>query len=223
MANKRSPQPWDRQVGETSRAFAAFCAYLLLDPKKRSIAKALESSGKSRVKLQQWELWSTKYKWASRARSYDVTQTQQLREASEVRRTEMVERHAALARATLGQVVTSLNSLNANPRILTPWEIGRLLDVCTKVERLSVGLPTETTEVCASVQAEAPDYSKMTDEELAESARVSITKTFSELGFQQWKIDLFLELLVNADRNRVDLVTSALRGDQYAVQKLFTP
>jgi len=63
-------KPWTRQQGETTKAHAAFCAYLDLGP-DRSIAKALPD-GASTGKRRWWEHWSSKHDWVRRAQEYDA-------------------------------------------------------------------------------------------------------------------------------------------------------
>ena len=66
--------PWDRRSTETTKAFAAFRAYIALGA-RRSVREALrQNSGETAVsgKLRTWEGWSSKNAWVSRANARDA-------------------------------------------------------------------------------------------------------------------------------------------------------
>ena len=65
------PEPWGMRPGETSKAFAAFCAYRDMGP-ERSHEIVREKVGKEPGYLRQIERWSDRYEWASRAAAYDA-------------------------------------------------------------------------------------------------------------------------------------------------------
>ena len=68
-----TPRPWDRRSTETTKAYAAFLAYIALGA-RRSIKEALrQNSGETAVsgKLRTWEGWSSKNAWVSRANARD--------------------------------------------------------------------------------------------------------------------------------------------------------
>jgi len=69
--------PWERREGESASAYARFCAYLALGP-LRSLAKAVESSGRSLGRLKQL---SVKWNWPARAIAHDHYQFAQARQA----------------------------------------------------------------------------------------------------------------------------------------------
>ena len=68
-----TPRPWDRRSTETTKAYAAFLAYIALGA-RRSVREALrQNSGETAVsgKLRTWEAWSSKNAWVSRANARD--------------------------------------------------------------------------------------------------------------------------------------------------------
>ena len=68
-----TPRPWDRRSTETTKAYAAFLAYIALGA-RRSVREALrQNSGETAVsgKLRTWEGWSSKNAWVSRANARD--------------------------------------------------------------------------------------------------------------------------------------------------------
>lgn len=62
-------KPWDRQPGETLKAFQAFGEYLLLGP-KRSIGKLAAKEGRRRT----LEGWSSRNRWQDRVAAWDTEQ-----------------------------------------------------------------------------------------------------------------------------------------------------
>ena len=77
-----TPRPWDRRSTETTKAYAAFLAYVALGARRtvRGAArqyhiKALsagEISGLTRTTESNWLAWSAKHEWVSRANARDV-------------------------------------------------------------------------------------------------------------------------------------------------------
>lgn len=84
-----SPTRWDRQPGETSKAFAAFRRYLELGP-ERTIPDAAGRAGR---KPGQYKCWSPRWDWVERAAQYDAYQA---READMSRRVDREEVGARL-------------------------------------------------------------------------------------------------------------------------------
>lgn len=90
-------QPWDREDKETGPAWEAFSTYRDLGT-ERSIAKAVEASGKSAGNTRQWEGWSSKHRWQERVRAWD-THVDQAAQAKLVKsHVERKERQARLGR-----------------------------------------------------------------------------------------------------------------------------
>lgn len=63
----RDTMPWERQIGESHKAFEAFHEYCLMG-NTRSIRKVAEKLGKSQQLLSRW---SSKWDWVNRGREYD--------------------------------------------------------------------------------------------------------------------------------------------------------
>ena len=97
---------------------------------------------------------SARWEWVERARAYDDHVERQARVEQERERRDMARRNAKIA--VLGQnvVVKGIEKLladigqgNRNP---TPSDLGPLLDVAVRVERLARGEPTEISELGGS-------------------------------------------------------------------------
>jgi hypothetical protein len=102
-----SKNPWDKQPGEGSEAFAAFCLYRDLGP-GRSKKRVAEQLSKSVSLIGRW---MTKHHWYARASAWDlhldaVSQAQAADEVAELRRQELRVR-----RKTLDKVEVKLDSM----------------------------------------------------------------------------------------------------------------
>lgn len=94
------PQLWERQPGETSKAYAAFCRYRKMGPEKRSL-EAIVPKGKNRGAKGEGKPiptyiqdWSSKNRWVERATAYDDHRDEIRRKASEDALAEMSRKHA---------------------------------------------------------------------------------------------------------------------------------
>lgn len=66
---------WERQNGETGKAYAAFCVYRDQGPSSRSLrSTAEEIYGRPGANQGQVEEWSRKYDWVFRVDAYDAEQ-----------------------------------------------------------------------------------------------------------------------------------------------------
>ncbi len=137
MASVITPKPWERQPGETTKAFEAFCIYRDLGV-DRSLAKVAEQLKKSGTLMGRW---SGTYDWVNRAAAWDNEQDRIERETAEKERIKAIKsmrkRHAGLASAMLVKAATALQQLQ--PDEITPNEISRMVDVASKLERISRG------------------------------------------------------------------------------------
>ena len=115
--------PWDRQEGETPRAFAAFCLYRDLPAVDRSIVAAVaqhrQNGGKASVR--NWETWSSLYNWSERSLAGDSDLASRRR----IRRGEALERAqddiANMSRAALAKLLPLLQPTDAGG--LDPYQI----------------------------------------------------------------------------------------------------
>ena len=131
---------WERQPDEGSKAYAAFCVYRDLGP-ERSLDKALSKANKKPTNRRHWSRWMEKYRWYERAQAYDDYIEKKKREGNEKAILEMAERHVKLAKAFLLIIAQALQQID--PAQLSPSDMAKWLDIATKLERLSRGVPTE--------------------------------------------------------------------------------
>jgi hypothetical protein len=145
-------QRFGRQPGESARAFAAFCCYRDLGP-RRSLREACRRfyDGETPGKVRQLERWSAAWGWGGRAAAWDEELDRQARETQERERRGMAERHARLAVACQDKALARLGAMR--PEELGPAEVLRYLVEAAKLERAARGEPETVTEQRQKVEA----------------------------------------------------------------------
>lgn len=138
------PQLWERQPGETSKAYAAFCRYRKMKPESRSLEavslKAKKGIRKGYVPGYISE-WSSQFNWVARATAYDDHLDELVRARLEKQRLDMAERQANVAKAMLDKAKERLDQMPLS--LMSPQDVARWVDVATKTERLALGEPTD--------------------------------------------------------------------------------
>jgi hypothetical protein len=135
-----SPAPWEKQAGESARAFGAYCVYRDLGPRRSLGAAAEKFYGRAAAALErQLDKWSRTFRWVERAKAWDQHLDAEARRAQEEARREMVERHVKEARTLQGKALERLRSLR--PEELGPADLLRYFVEATKLERLALGEP----------------------------------------------------------------------------------
>lgn len=133
---------WDKQPNEGPKPYEAFCVYRDMkynsEDKNRSIARVAMKLGKSEGLM---ERWSSKYDWVNRVDVYDQEMERKERELSEKERLDEVKkmrrRHAQLARKALEKVSDALDAVDTEQ--MSNADISRMMDVASKLERISRG------------------------------------------------------------------------------------
>ena len=110
-----SDQPWDRQPGETAKAFSAFALYRDLSPSDRSVQAAVEAGRRVGAKgtHRGWQRWAARYGWRDRAGANDSDLAARRREhmAKELERAQ--DDAVVLVRAALAKVAERIEGLDA--------------------------------------------------------------------------------------------------------------
>ena len=136
--------PWERLPNETQKAFEAFCVYRDLN-EERSLQKAADNLGKSRGLL---EGWSSKFEWVKRVAAWDAERDRKELEAAEAQRIKdvlaMRKRHANLAVDMLEKAAAALAEIPDDE--IKAADISRMVDVASKLERISRGDVGEVVE-----------------------------------------------------------------------------
>ena len=132
---KENLRPWERQDGETEKAFSAFKAYLEMED--RNICQLAKRLSKSRQLVDKWK---QKYNWQERCIAWDKS-LQEIEYKTAVReRKKMAKRHIAIAMSMQAKAVEALKKIDVSK--LNANEIIRLFDTAVKIERLSRGEAT---------------------------------------------------------------------------------
>lgn len=131
---------WERQEGETPRAYEAFCIYRDLGP-NRSIAKTVQKLGKNKTTLEQW---SAKYEWVKRATAWDAEQDRIVRQQQLEDIKKMRKQHADVAYAMILKAAQALKRIPVDE--IKASDISRMVETASKLERISRGDVGEVIE-----------------------------------------------------------------------------
>lgn len=134
------PKPWERQEGETDRAFEAFCVYRDLG-RERSQEKTAAKLGKNRNQICKW---SMKYNWVERISKWEDEQDRLIRMELTKDIGRMRKRHADIASAMLIKAARALQKIPDDE--IKASDISRMVDTASKLERLSRGDTSEVVE-----------------------------------------------------------------------------
>lgn len=140
MAKMNTPDPWERQPGETQRAFEAFVAYRDMGA-DRSLRKVVRKVNKSLTTVGEW---SAKHKWVDRVAEWDAEQDRIARQEHLAAVKEMRKRHADLGKGMLLKAARALNRMKEED--IKPGDVSRMIEVATKLERISRGDVGEVIE-----------------------------------------------------------------------------
>jgi uncharacterized short protein YbdD (DUF466 family) len=136
-------ESWEKLTGETSLAFAAFCAFRDLGA-ERNIRKAVEiaekDGGKRDKRYRVWRNWSTQFKWRERAADYD-RYMEHLKQ-TELRKT--IEAQGEMHRKVTGKMldVVSKKLDTMNPADLSQTSVNEWVQTAIKSEREAAGIMT---------------------------------------------------------------------------------
>lgn len=144
MAKENTPKPWERRENESTKAYEAFCIYRDMGT-QRSLSKVAEKLQKSETLMGRW---SGNHDWVARAAKWDDEQdriereTLQREQAKAIR--DMRKRHADIASVMLVKAARALQRIPDDE--IKPGDISRMVDVASKLERISRGDVGEVIE-----------------------------------------------------------------------------
>jgi hypothetical protein len=152
---------YDRQWDEPEDAWTAFYRYRDSTTPRAHLDDFAMASGYALTALKRW--W-TKHAWASRLVAWDQRVDQARQGATLKGVEEMHARHIRLAKDGLECAELAIakikKDLQADFGRMKPQEVARLVEVLTKLERISRGEATER------VDGDGPNYGKLSDTEL---------------------------------------------------------
>lgn len=140
--------PWEKQEGESAKAFEAFVIYRDL-AEDRSQVKVAEALGKNITLMARW---SSRWKWVERVDAWDREQDRLLRIQMNRERRAMVRRHAQQFKAVQTAAVKFMEVTfgkgfeHVTNETMTVTELIRILDIASKGERIAMGEPETITE-----------------------------------------------------------------------------
>ncbi len=173
-------KPWQKQSGESSKAYHAFVHYRDLLAHERSMNRAYtdhqalcksKNPQKSLGASPEWVAWKFKHSWRERADAHDADVAERNRKMRLVEIDKMNARHTAVAVALQNIVIDRLNQM-ADPEKkvvfeLNPVQMAGLLDRAAVIERRARGEATSISKVETSQAGALPvDLSKLSDAEL---------------------------------------------------------
>lgn len=143
------PKPWERQPGESDKAFEAFCTYRDMGS-ERTLQKVGEKLGKSKTLM---DRWSSENKWVDRVSAWEDEQDRILRQEQIKDIKKMRQRHADLAMKMLEKALEGIQYLE--PEELNAVSISRLVEVASKLEQKSRGDTTDAVEMREAEEKQA--------------------------------------------------------------------
>lgn len=144
------PLPWERQEGETKRAFDLFRVYRDMGP-TRTLHKTVSAfygeegeDGWTAGRMRFAEYMSSQWRWRKRCEAWDLEQERLWHAELAVKRKEAAERHVSIAKLVQSRALDRFRTLAAAE--LTPSEARLYFDLSVKIERLALGESTENLQ-----------------------------------------------------------------------------
>lgn len=136
---RRTETPWERQQGESEKAYWAFAIYRDMG-EKRTIAAVVNQLQKSRSLIDRWK---DRWDWVERVRAYDNYLDKEARATAIKERKQMTERHIIIAKQIQAKALEALADLDTDD--MSPKDIKEFIKMATDLERLNRTL-SETEE-----------------------------------------------------------------------------
>lgn len=137
------PKPWERQEGETPKAFYAFTLYRDMGH-ERSHSKVVQAYSKGKRLDALIQRWSKKHDWVKRTTAYDDYLDAVRRKEQEQAIKDMRDRHTKIAMGLQGKGATKL--LKKDYIIKSDRDAIHAIKEGAMLERLSRGEATEKIE-----------------------------------------------------------------------------
>lgn len=148
---KWTDKPWERQKGESDKAYEAFVTYRDMGT-NRSIRAVAQKLAKSRTQIGKW---SSGWEWTERVRAYDNELEKEARAKAVKDRKDMTDRHIKIAMQLQKKALEALTSLEVEA--MTPKDIKEFIKMATDLERLNRTLEEDSkgkSETTASLADE---------------------------------------------------------------------
>ena len=144
---KRKINPWDRQEGESEKAYEAFVIYRDMGSERSQTAVSKELS-KSRHLIGRW---SSRWNWQDRVFAYDNELQKEAKAEAVKELKDMTKRHIGIAITLQKKALEALKELDTKD--MTPRDIREYIKMATDLERLN----REFTDIQNQEQEENDD------------------------------------------------------------------
>ncbi|SDO86188.1 hypothetical protein [Selenomonas ruminantium] len=128
MKKTDSAYPWERQPGETEKAYEAFSIYKNFGPGRQVIAVA-RTLQKSYTLVRRWR---KQYGWEERVAAYDRENDRKEQLEVQKARKKMIERHIKIGTSIQGKALQALEKMK--PEEMKPADIREFLRFGTMLE-----------------------------------------------------------------------------------------
>ena len=129
MPKRSDTKPWERQEGESVKAYEAFQCYLNLG-ETRSQRLVSEQLSKSRQLISRW---SANYQWVERVAAYENDLQRQAHAEAFKKARQMADRHISIAMKMQQKALQALKEMD--PRDIDPKNLVAFIREATKLER----------------------------------------------------------------------------------------
>ena len=137
---KWTDKPWERQKGESDKAYEAFVTYRDMGT-DRSIRAVAQKLAKSRTQIGKW---SSGWDWTERVRAYDNELEKEARAKAVKDRKAMSDRHINIAMQLQKKALAALASLEVED--MSPKDIKEFIKMATDLERLNRTLEEDSNK-----------------------------------------------------------------------------
>lgn len=128
-------KPWERQPGESAKAYEAFSLYRDMGV-DRSLSKVGKALGKSKTMMDKWSSPNA-FNWVERAKAWDIEQDRILQKQQYEDIKKMRKRHADIAVAMIAKAAKALMKIPEEE--IKASDISRMVETASKLERISRG------------------------------------------------------------------------------------
>ena len=129
MPKRNDTKPWERQEGESVKAFEAFTVYLEMGD-ERSIREVAQRLAKSRTLIGRW---SVTYQWVERVAAFDADVQRKAHAKAVKKRRNMVDRNISIALKRQEKALMALEQMD--PADIDPKNLIAMLREATKLEQ----------------------------------------------------------------------------------------
>lgn len=137
---KWTDKPWERQKGESEKAYEAFAAYRDMG-QGRTISAVVKKLEKSRTLIDRWK---DRWDWQERVRAYDNEIEKEARAKAVRGRKDMTERHIKIAMQVQKKALEALASLSVED--MSPKDVKEYIKMATDLERLNRTFEEESSK-----------------------------------------------------------------------------